>query len=1149
MHGLSPNHQCHLGGGAKLTMDTPALKEVGRRIPQKESDQRVRGRAVYTHDMTLPGMLHAAVLRSPHPHAKILRIDTRAAEAVPGVVAIITSADFPGRKYYQLGGSYSDRYPLAIDKVRFYGEEIAAVAAETLEQAQAAVRLIEVEYQPLPAVFAPDAALTPDAPDIHVGEVVPAGKNLAIRFSCDYGQVNEAFAEAAHVLEDEFQHGIVAPACMETNGTTANYDPATGELTLWTATQAPYFIRKEVAHVLGFEVERVHMRGVEVGGGFGGKSKICEQEALAARLSVKAGRPVRLLLDRREEFLSGKTDHAKRIRIRTAFAEDGTILGRSTSLQIDNGAYTAYAPTYVGAARQRTTCLYRVQTAHYDCDLVYTNKVPGGQYRGMGAPHVIWAIESHMDQIAEKLGRDPLEYRIAQANRSGDVTPLGWKISSCGLTQCLEEVAQRIGWAEKRKNGGKYRGVGVAAMIHPSGGVIYQEGNFSNTRIELTASGEFVVHTQTADAGTWQNTTIAQLAAEALGVPSEIVRVSHMDTDAAPPDLGSAASRVAFVTGNSTIRAVAALLEKIKGELSRHWNCGADQIIVEQGRMLHLADPARTATFADIAKLCGPLDAEAFYTTPGERPDPKTGKGNYAATYVFGAQAAEVEVDPATGRITILKIVVAQDTGRTLNPMAMEGQVYGGVLQGIGMALQEEMIFEEGRPVNASFLDYKVPRISDAPPIEIKFIETKDPEGPFGAKAGAEPTINATIAAIANAVAHATGIRFKELPLSPDRVLPRLAEQRHRSLALKPWKRPMNLEVASVRAAYPAIVFPALRNVGTKFARLPRTNVTPDVVAPRALDDLMQELKRTDRRARILGGGTDLFVGLRQGIYDPDLLIDVTRIAELRQISHDGQTLRLGAAATLDAVASSEAVNRLLPQLAAGIELIATPQVRRVATVAGDLCQEKRCWFFRSAFPCYKLGGATCPCFAVKGNSRFHSIMGAKRCAAPCPADLAPMLTALNARAVIGTQAGERTVPMDDFYKWSGLSCIEPNEVLLRIEVPLAGNATFAFEKFAVRRSDFAEASAAARLVWEGDRIVDARLSLGAVAPLPIRVSATEHDLATRSPTADSVAEAVEKAVHGSLPLKNNGHKTLLIVEIAQRAIWRAIEARASAGA
>lgn len=1130
-------------------MSIMEVKEVGRRLPQKGSELHVRGRAVFTHDMNLPGMLFGAVLRSPHAHARIVRINTDAAQACPGVRAVITSADFPGRHYMHLGGSYSDRHPLAVDRVRFYGEEVAAVAADTLEAAEHAAGLIEVEYEPLPAVFSPDDALRSDAPAIHEGPSTPGGKNVAIKFSCDYGAVDDAFANAPHVLEDQFEHGIVAPACMETNGTAASFDSETGDLTLWTATQAPFFIRKEVAHVLGMDIERVQLRGVDVGGGFGGKSKICEQEALAARLSVKAGRPVKLVLNRRDEFVSGKTDHAKRIRIRTAFDHDGTILGRSTSLQIDNGAYTAYAPTYVGASRQRTTCLYRVKTAHYDCDLVYTNKVPGGQYRGMGAPHTIWAIESHMDQIAEKLGRDPLEYRLSQANQTGDVTPLGWKISSCGLSQCLEEVRTRIGWAEKRKLGGTFRGVGVAAMIHPSGGVIYQEGNYSNTRIELLASGEFVVHTQTADAGTWQNTTLAQLAAEALGVRSEMVRVSHMNTAAAPADLGSAASRVAFVTGNSTIRAGAALREKIQRALGLHWNCSADQIAFVDGDVIHTADPARRATMAEVARLCGPLDAEAFYTTPGERPDPATGIGNYAATYVFGAQAAEVEVDAGTGRITIKKIVVAQDVGRALNPMAMEGQIYGGVLQGIGMALQEEMIFEEGRPVNASFLDYKAPRIGDAPPIEIALVETLDPEGPFGAKAGAEPTINATIAAIANAVAHATGIRFKQLPLSPDRVLPRLAAQSGRELSLKSWKRPMNLEVATVRKAYPSVVFPVLRNVGTKFANLPRRDITPVVVTPASLDDLMTALKPDGQKRRILGGGTDLFVGIRQGIYDPDVLVDTSRVADLKKIYVNGGVLRIGAAATLDGLVLSDLVNRLLPGLVEGVELIATPQIRRVATVAGDLCQEKRCWFFRSAFPCFKLGGATCPCFAVNGNNRFHSILGAKRCAAPCPADLAPLLTALNARAIIGSTSGERSVGMDEFYLWSGLSCIGSHEALVRIEIPVMPNATFAFEKFAVRRSDFAEASVAAQLIWDGGRIAEARISLGAVAPKPIRAQKVEQGLVGLDRfDAAIVSDLTDTIVHGSLPLKDNTYKTYLVVELAQRAIERAMNVRSGGG-
>jgi CO/xanthine dehydrogenase Mo-binding subunit/CO/xanthine dehydrogenase FAD-binding subunit len=1119
------------------------LKEVGRRIPQKGANARVSGKSIYTQDIVLPGMLFAAVLRSPHAHARIISIDTSLARARNGVCGIITAHDFGNRRYVQLGGRYSDRHPLATGSVRFWGEEVVAVAAETLAIARAALALVEVEYEPLPAALTPEAALAPDAPQIHESRLTPGGKNLAVRFSCDYGDVEAGLAKAAFVLEDEFQHGIVAPCCMETNGTVASYDNTTGHLTLWTATQAPFFIRKEVAHVVDLPAERVHLRSVEVGGGFGGKSKICEQEALAAMLSIKTGRPVKLTLDRHEEFVSGKTDHAKRIRIRTGIGEDGSIVYRATSVQIDNGAYTAYAPTYVGASRQRTTCLYRVGSAHYDCELVYTNKVPGGQYRGMGAPQTIWAIESQIEEAARRLGRDPLAYRIEIANQSGDVTPLGWKITSCGLTQCLQEVGRRIGWTEKRAKRTPYRGVGVAAMIHPSGGVIYQEGNYSNTRVALEAPGVFVVHTQTADAGTWQNTTLAQIAAEALGFPSELVVVSHMDTDNAPADLGSAASRVTFVTGNATKKAALALRERIATALALKWNCAPHDIIVSDGEVRLSSEPERKLNLSGLVELLGPLSEEAKYSTPGEMPDAATGYGNYAATYVFGAQAAEVEVDPSTGQVRILKMVVAQDVGRALNPIAVEGQITGGVLQGIGIALQEELIFEEGRPVNASFLDYKVPRVGDAVPIEIALIETIDAEGPFGAKAAAEPTINATVAAIANAVADALGFTIKELPLTPHRVLTQLVERQKQKLSLKPWKRAMNAEIAAVRGLYPPIVFPALRKGGTKLARLPKRNVTPELVAPTNLSALIEELAQPGRRARVMAGGTDLLVGMKQGIYDPEVLVDLTRVEELRGIKLDGDTLTIGAATSLAALAEDTRVARQFPALVSCLQQIATPQVRRAATVAGDLCQEKRCWFFRSAFPCYKLGGATCPCFAVMGDNRYHSILGARRCAAPCPADLAPMFVALDARVIAVGPRGTRVIPMEDLYLWSGLTCLTRGEIVQSIEIPLVAGALQSFEKFAVRAGDFAEASVAVRTIARDGKLEHIRVALGAVAPMPMRAKACETRLLKAiRPNAADIREAAEAVLEGALPLKDNVHKTHLLVNLAERALHEALQ-------
>lgn len=1119
------------------------LREVGKRRPQAGIETRIRGGAIYTQDVTLPGMLYGAILRSPHSHARIASIDVTAAAALPGVQAVITAEDFKNRRYYHLGGTYSDRRPLAKDKVRFWGEEVAAVAATSLAIAERACALIAVEYDVLAPALTPQDALKPDAPEIHGKDNAIAGRNLAVRFSADYGDIAGAMAKAHFVLEDEFAHGIVAPCCMETNGTVARFNTDAGTLELWTATQAPYFIRKEVAHLVALDEHKVRVRSVEVGGGFGGKSKVCEQEALAAMLSIKARQPVKITLNRRDEFVSGKTDHAKRIRIRTAVAEDGRILNRNVSVQIDNGAYTAYAPTYVGASRQRTTCLYRIESAHYDCDLVYTNKVPGGQYRGMGAPQTIWAIESHMDDIAKRLNRDPLEYRISQANQPGDVTPLKWRISTCGLTDCLQNVGKMIRWDEKRNSPAPLRGVGVASMIHPSGGVIYQEGNFSNSRVELTGDGQIIVHTQTADTGTWQNTTLAQVAAETLGVNTSDVSVSHMDTDQAPDDLGSAASRVTFVTGNATLHAAENLRAKILAGLSQQWNCGVEDILIESAVARHGTEPHRTADLTEIARLVGPLSADGFFTTPGERPDPKTGEGNYAATYVFGAQAAEVEVDRDTGRITVLRMAVAQDVGRALNPTAVEGQIYGGVLQGIGMALLEEMVFEEGRPVNASFLDYAVPRIGSAPKIDISLVETNDPLGPYGAKAGAEPTINATIAAIANAVFHATGIRFKTLPMSPDRVLAALEERDGKKPALKPWKRVYNAEVAAVRAMYPGVVFPALRKVGTKFARLPERSKTPRILVPGSIAELLEFLSNKDTKSRIVAGGTDIFVGMKQGIYAPDQLLDVTRLPELQGISLERESapvLRIGAATSLDSVSRNELAARYFPVLVSCINLIATAQIRRVATVAGDLCQEKRCWFFRSAFPCYKLGGSTCPCFAVLGDNRHHSINGAKRCAAPNPSDLAPLLSALNARVKVIGKTGIRYIPIEELYLWSGLTRLEKHELIEAIEIPIVPDTSSAFRKFGLRQGDFAEASVAVLAEWSDHRVRSIRIFAGAVSPLPMRAIAAEALLTGTRLEPSLVSAAAETIVEGSLPLHDNEYKVPLLINLTRQALLAA---------
>jgi CO/xanthine dehydrogenase Mo-binding subunit/CO/xanthine dehydrogenase FAD-binding subunit len=1115
------------------------FKIIGKPLTQLEGPDKVSGRAVYTHDMTLTDMAFAAVLRSPHAHARIRSVDLTRARAMPGVVAAISGTDFPDIKYLNAGPAFSDRYAMARDKVRFVGEEVAAVAAETAAQAIAALAVIDIDYDVLPPAFDMTAALASDAPEIHKKPDLPA--NVAQKSIAKFGAVDEGFAAAAHVFDDVYEHGAVAPICLETNGALALFDATTGDLTLWAPSQAPFFVRKEIALVLELPLEKVHIRSVVIGGGFGGKSQAPEPIAIAAFLAMKAGRPVRLLLNRQEEFLSGKSDHGKKMRVRSAVAADGTILARHTEFWVDNGAYTHMGPAYISAVRQRTCNLYRVDAAGFDGKLVYSNKVSGGSYRGMGAPQIIWAIETQIDEIAERLGRDKLEYRIAIANRPGDETPMGWKIGTCALAECLEEAGRRIGWAEKKDTMPPGRGIGFGAMINPSVGVLYAEGNFACVSIDLLPNGRLCVGIQSADCGTSQNTVMGQFVAEELGVDPTLVDIIHMDTDETPPDLGSAASRVTFVTGGAAIKTAKTFRTEIKARLARHWDVPAEDIDFADGVAGYKDDNEKRLTLAEIADLEGSFRVEDRHDIDLPRPDPTTGYGHYAATYGFGAQAVEVEVDPTTGHVRVLKVVVVQDIGRVINPLALEGQMHGGIVQGIGMALREELIFDQGAPVNASLITYKAPRIQDTPEIETVFIETNDPTGPFGAKAGGEHSINPTPAAIANAVAHATGTRFKKLPITASDILK--ARPNEKPLALKPWKRPYNLEVATARSLYPKVLFPGLRKLGAKVGRTRKPKLTYEYVRPIDLADALRELAIPGRKAKPIAGGTDLQVGMKQGVYDPDVLLDIADLSELRGITVDEDVIKIGAAVTISEIVKREDIRALHPMLSSGLAKIATQQIRNVATIAGDLSQEKRCWFFRSGAQCYKAGGTSCPCYAVLGDNRHHSILGAGRCAAPCVADAAPILTALNATVVIAGADGLRKVGLEDFYVWSGETVVKPTEIITAIEVPRGrGDSRQTYDKAAGWDGDFADASVAAQLILQNGRATSARISLGAVAPLPIRAKQTEAALLNVDLSAAAIRSAAELTVHGALPLSENAYKTDLLVNLTERAIQTCLD-------
>lgn len=1118
------------------------MRHIGQAVaPQKEALAKVTGRAIYTHDFTLPGMLWGAMLRSPHPHARIVAIDTTRAAAMPGVRAVLTGEQAAVR-YLHMSPRYADRYPFAREVVRFVGEEVAAVAADTLEQAQAAAAAIDVRYERLEPVYDVHEALAPGAPVIHQREGLPP--NVAQHTFATWGDATAGFAQAAHTVEGTYSHGVVVPVCMETNAVVARWDEAQQRMEVWAGTQSPFFVRKELAHILGLDRTQVRVHAIEIGGGFGGKSQAPEPIGIAALLARAAGAPVKIVLTRKEEFISGKTDHAKTMTLATAVDASGQILARRNHYLVDNGAFSHMGPAYVSAVRQRTANLYRVGAVAFDGKLVYTNKVSGGSYRGMGAPHAIWALETQIDELAEKLGKDPMAYRIEIANQPGDVTPQGFEISTCGLAECLSEVARRIGWDEKRGKPQPWRGVGVAAMINPSVGILYTEGNFANVSLELRADGRFLLATQNADCGTWQNTTLAQFVAQALDLDVNAIDVLHMDTDDAPDDLGSAASRVTFMAGAAALDAANHLMARVREVLQVRRGVAPEAVrFVDDGVRV---GEAEHLSWEAIAALTGPLKVNGHHKLDQPYPDPMTGYGNYSATYAFGAQAAEVEVDPETGHVKVIKVVAVQDVGRVINQASLDGQMHGGIVQGIGMALTEDLVFDHGRPVNTSLINYRVPRIFEATDIETAYVETNDPRGPLGAKSSGEVSINPTVAAIANAVAHATGIRFRTLPITPHRMLAALRRQDGRQAELRPWMRPYNLEVAAARSLYPRGLFPAMKKLGETFSK-PRPRVsTWDYARADDVAQALQLLRTPGKRVKLMAGGTDVQPGIRQGVYAPDLVIDIARAAGLGGITLGEQAIRIGARVTLSELTEHENLRALLPGLCEAADLIATRQIRNVATVAGDLSQEKRCWFFRSGLPCYKNGGVSCPCYAVMGDSRHHAILGAGRCAAPCVADLAPALTALDATVIVQGAGGERRVPMGEFYRWSGETTVAPQEIIVAVEVPRVAGVTQAYEKYAQWRGDFPEASAGVRLAWNGDKLAAARISLGGVSPLPMRAVHAERALlaAAHDLSDERIAAAARKVVYGALPLHDNAAKVDMVIAVTARALRRARDAR-----
>ena len=757
---------------------------IGKRIAKLDAPDKASGKTRYIDDLNLPGQLHAKILRSSRVHARIVRIDTHRARALPGVHAVLTAADVPYQR--PLGIVAKDHMPLKGDKVRSLRDEIAAVAADTIEIAEEALALIDVEYEDLPIVADPHAALAPGAPAVH------AQHPDNITTTWDYAQGDVAQGEAASdvVIEDAFRLHYVTHCCMGVSGIIVDFD-ASGNLTLWSNTQVPFLHKREFAQLLDIDPARIRIIQPPIGGGFGSKLDIYPFEPIAIFLARATRRPVKLVFTREEEFIASPTRQPVLLTLRSGAKKDGTLTFRTVSTLHDNGAYTSWGASTPFVMMQTFSSLYRVPHCKYHTTVVYTNNPYAGSFRGYGNLQGTFAVESHMDRLAEALGIDSLEFRLRNAQVPGETSPQGLHFKTCGLRECLTTAAEYSDYQRKHREnasrwnepGSRKRGVGIASMLHVGGGAKIYPSDGCGTILKIDDFAHVTVMTGASEIGQGSETVIAQLVCEELGLPLDAVRIVNNDTEITPWDVGVHASRTTFIAGNSAIGAarkakakIFAAAEKVTGVAADALDLRAGTIVeAASGRALMPLDKMiRSLHFSDRAEL---VMTTHYYEPPSKHQD-KAFKGDVSAAYAWATQVVEVEVDTDTGIVRTLKVTAAHDVGRVLNRLGIEGQIEGGIVMGQGYATTEELIVEGGVMRNPAFRDYKLVTAPEIPEMDIHFIETMDGEGPQGAKGVGEAPAICIAAATANAVYNATGVRIRELPFTPENVYRALVRER-----------------------------------------------------------------------------------------------------------------------------------------------------------------------------------------------------------------------------------------------------------------------------------------------------------------------------------------------------------------------------------
>ncbi len=751
-----------------------ALDIVGRSVPRPEEVDKVTGRAHFTDDLVFPGMLYGRTKRADHPHARILSIDTAEAEALPGVHAVLTHKDIPGENIHGL--VYDDWPCLAGDKVRYVGDAIAIVAAETPEIAEEAVRRIRVTYEPLPVVGDPIAARRPDAPLVH--EKWPTG-NLLKHIKVRLGDVQRGFEEAEVVVERTYrtptvEHAFLEPECAI--GVPAGYDADHPKLTIYVGSQIPYADRHQVARILGLPEDQVRVRGTLIGGGFGGKEDLAAQ-AHVALLAQATGRPVKMLYSRQESLIFHPKRHATIIRIRMGARRDGALTAVEAELYGDGGAYASLSDKVLTRATTHATGPYAVPHARVDCYAMYTNNPPSGAFRGFGVTQSAFAVESTMDVLAEALGMDPLDLRIKNAHQVGSVTVTGQVLrESVGLLETIEKVRAALleeaggrpfRWAWRE--GHKAYGWGIACA-YKNTGLGGGAPDKAAAEVEAYEDGSVEVRTAAADLGQGVRMVAAQIAAQELGLPYERVRVPLPDTDLTPDAGPTTASRLTYVVGNAVRLAAGALREALRSVAAEHDNVPPQHIRFEEGLLRYDGQAVPLGEVVGWMRQQGlqPRAIQEYYA-PQTAPLGEGGDMHFAFSYA--TQAVLVEVDLETGEVRVPKVIAAADVGRTINPRAVKGQIEGGIVMALGFCLTEEYIIEEGRPWTTLLARYKMPSIRHTPQIDVHIVEHPTAEGPYGAKGVGELASINTAPAICNAIYHATGVRIFSLPVDQDALL------------------------------------------------------------------------------------------------------------------------------------------------------------------------------------------------------------------------------------------------------------------------------------------------------------------------------------------------------------------------------------------